>query len=191
MPNFKSIVHFHLVDFCEGYLLLVVTCYFLLVTEGKQSQLLVRLTWTVLSNRTGVWQKLWSIDQCTQTHVWAENAHVQSLSHVSVITPCSRVSMHRSSQKFHYYHMSLSSKFHNNKMIMSFSMHFSHFQFCILKAFKCGSLLIGDWLSDLWEARYQNGSTSGLIWLISCLSNKCEHPVDPHRYRYHCAAVMY
>ena len=32
MPNFKSVVHFLLVDFGEGYLLLVVTCYLLLVT---------------------------------------------------------------------------------------------------------------------------------------------------------------
>ena len=43
MPNFKSVVHFLLVDFGEGYLLVVV------VTGGKQSQLLVPtdLDWTV------------------------------------------------------------------------------------------------------------------------------------------------
>ena len=42
MPNFKSVVHFLLVDFGEGYLLVV-------VTGGKQSQLLVPtdLDWTV------------------------------------------------------------------------------------------------------------------------------------------------
>ena len=32
MPNFKSVVLFLLVDFGEGYLLLVVTCYLLIVT---------------------------------------------------------------------------------------------------------------------------------------------------------------
>ena len=50
MPNFKSVVHFLMVDFGEGYLLLVVV----LVTGGKQSPNLVRLTWTVLSDWTGV-----------------------------------------------------------------------------------------------------------------------------------------
>ena len=40
MPNFQSIVDFPVVDFGEDILLLVV------VTGGKQSQLLVRLTWT-------------------------------------------------------------------------------------------------------------------------------------------------
>ena len=39
MPNFKSVVYFLVVDF-GGAVLLVV------VTGGKQSQLLVRLTWT-------------------------------------------------------------------------------------------------------------------------------------------------
>ena len=38
VPNTKSVAHFLLVDFGEGYLL--VTCY-LLVTGGKQSQLLL------------------------------------------------------------------------------------------------------------------------------------------------------
>ena len=36
MPNTKSVVHFLLVDFGEGYLLVVIV-----VTGGKQSQLLV------------------------------------------------------------------------------------------------------------------------------------------------------
>ena len=51
MPNFKSVVHFLLVDFGGGYLLVVV----LVVTGGKQSQLLVptdldcivRLDWSL------------------------------------------------------------------------------------------------------------------------------------------------
>ena len=43
MPNFKSVLQFLLVDFGEGYLLVVVVG-----TGGKQSQLLVRLTWTGL-----------------------------------------------------------------------------------------------------------------------------------------------
>ena len=41
MPNFKSIVYFPVVDFGEVVLLVV-------VTGGKQSQLLVRLNWTRL-----------------------------------------------------------------------------------------------------------------------------------------------
>ena len=40
-----SVVHFFLVDFGEGYFLI-------LVMGGKQNQLLVRLTWTVLSDWT-------------------------------------------------------------------------------------------------------------------------------------------
>ena len=44
-----SVEHFLLVDFGGG-------CYLLVVTRGKQSQLLVRLTWTGLSDWTGVWQ---------------------------------------------------------------------------------------------------------------------------------------
>ena len=63
VPNFKSAVHFLLVDFGEGYLLLVVVicylllllvtccCYLLLVTGGKQSptdlDCTVRLDWSV------------------------------------------------------------------------------------------------------------------------------------------------
>ena len=39
VPNTKSVAHFLLADFGEGYLL-VVTCY-LVVTGGKQSQLLL------------------------------------------------------------------------------------------------------------------------------------------------------
>ena len=41
MPNLKSIVYIPVVDFGEVVLLLLVV-----VTGGKQSQLLVRLTWT-------------------------------------------------------------------------------------------------------------------------------------------------
>ena len=48
MPNTKSVAHFLLVDFGGGFFLLLV------VTGGKQSQLLVQLTWTVLSDCTGV-----------------------------------------------------------------------------------------------------------------------------------------
>ena len=36
MPNFKSVVHFLLVDYGEGYLLLLVSC-----DGGEKSQLLV------------------------------------------------------------------------------------------------------------------------------------------------------
>ena len=50
MPNFKSVVHFLLVDFVGGYFLLVIV-----VTGGKKSQLLVptdldctvRLDWSL------------------------------------------------------------------------------------------------------------------------------------------------
>ena len=42
MPNFKSIVYFPVVDFGEVVLLVLLV----LVTGGKQSQILVRLTWT-------------------------------------------------------------------------------------------------------------------------------------------------
>ena len=49
VPNLKSVVHFLLLDFGEDYLLLV-------VTGGKQSQLRVWLTWTVLSDWIGVWK---------------------------------------------------------------------------------------------------------------------------------------
>ena len=41
VPNAKSVVHFVLIDFGGAVLLVVVV-----VTGGKQSQLLVRLTWT-------------------------------------------------------------------------------------------------------------------------------------------------
>ena len=51
MPTLKSVVHFLLVDFGGG-------CYSLVVTGGKQSQILVRLTvLTVLLDWTGVWQQ--------------------------------------------------------------------------------------------------------------------------------------
>ena len=50
VPNSKSVVHFLLVDFAESLLL---TYLLLVVAGGKQSQLPVRLTWTVLSDRTG------------------------------------------------------------------------------------------------------------------------------------------
>ena len=49
MPNFKSVVHFLLVDFGGGYLLTYLLTYLLVVvTGGKQRQLLVHLTWTGL-----------------------------------------------------------------------------------------------------------------------------------------------
>ena len=51
VPNFYSVVHFLLVDFCGGF---IVSCYLLVVMGGKQSQLPVQLTWSVLPDRTGV-----------------------------------------------------------------------------------------------------------------------------------------
>ena len=55
MPNFKSVVYFLVVDF-GGAVLLVV------VTGGKQSQLLVRLTWTGMDLD-------WSLTTTTSTRI--------------------------------------------------------------------------------------------------------------------------
>ena len=55
MPNTKSIAHFLLVDFGEGY-----SCCYLVVTGGEQSQLLLRPTKVQLGVqvRSRVWQYL-------------------------------------------------------------------------------------------------------------------------------------
>ena len=48
VPNSKSVVHFVLVHILVRVVLVLVLVLVVLVTGGKQSQLLVRLTWTRL-----------------------------------------------------------------------------------------------------------------------------------------------